>query len=401
MKFRLELGQATYGLLGWSLLHELARRHVLEEQEMSPCLLSQENKDDIYDAAFFGIPRTLEMLCQSNYDFTAHDFDFDLEFDYFSVLEEFAPALLFDTKTCYESESDLINRFNHSETANKYRLKLNARNPPSVARKAFELLQKSALERNRWGTTAWAIHMLGWVRLVQGGERKCAFCPARAELDAKYCEAHSQSFLNAGNRTGSKQYQQYRWGKRARDIAERFVLLEPYEHYLDAYEYLGEIENFARLRWHETRMKLPRSIAGNFSTLKYEVYLMSCILKSRRVLKRLGGRKLISSFSTFGEVIEHVIQRLDPYDRRIDFLQNTVEAFEIWFYLEELVRRKLRGQGKKTAKRVQHAIELAKEGYRNKDIAAALGVRQSTVSMWAKRDLHLKTCLKNSHQNRS
>ena len=110
------------------------------------------------------------------------------------------------------------------------------------------------------------------------------------------------------------------------------------------------------------------------------------------VVEKLGGNSIFNLERH--ELLEKIQSILNPY--RVTL--STFHDYQIWFTLEARVQPGMRGNGVKASGRMNEAITLAKLGKTKAEIAKTLGVAQSTVSSWVKKNESFASALE-SYKN--
>jgi hypothetical protein len=112
-------------------------------------------------------------------------------------------------------------------------------------------------------------------------------------------------------------------------------------------------------------------------------FLVEELRNAPQVLRLIGGpRKLKLRFEQLADVLR---EKVDPFEHDDSSWRFKVPQAELWMSFEERAAPGCRGPGKKTAERVRRAVELARNGCRNSEIAKALGVCPATITRWADR----------------
>lgn len=392
MKILLDLGRVHYFDVGWSKLHEFAVLACEEKLALSSPELEKSDYSVLYNTALSGMPFALERDFGVRFDYESEQLGIDISDILFECVAD-GNEIGWNPKCQEEQDSALINDFNMSATASRAGIQLNRFNPISVVRNALILLERSANGSHRWPQVSWAIHLLGWATVIQKFQTKCAFCPRLADLGKMYCEEHSQASNTSNPKEKSLRAQRYKWGRRARAIADRWLLMAPYEHKAWPNDGGAYLDDIGRQRFLQALIEPPYHEALGINRLWIMSHLIVKILDSKRVMKKLGGRKKILEIEDVDKLVDWIIGRLNPFQRRLDFLETVVESFELWFYLEELARRGSRRKGDLAETRIKTAIKLAARGARQREIARACDVGESTVSGWVKRDVALNKIL--------
>lgn len=261
----------------------------------------------------------------------------------------------------------------------------NLRNLSKVAHRAFSLIREHKRCVSALPDIVIGLALIGWVLREIKDERQCAFCPAQIapEIGGKYCHNHSQGNRNDSDRTASKQYMKYRVGRQTRLLADqrgiqvrskrRSILSEP-----------------SHIR------ALIKILLANESSLASDDLdkIQHLLQQSPRVLEKLGGLTVLEM--TYPDLVECIRDELNPYRFRESALQFHIYAFEVWLSLEAEILSVTRGAGKALPKRIEEAIVLAQSGNSQVDIARSMGVAESTVSSWVKKNLTLSSALKNT-----
>lgn len=287
-----------------------------------------------------------------------------------------------------ESYQTLIRRFNDLVPAAK-RNPVNPENVPAVIRRGLALYRESAVTRTNFNKLIWGIALIGSGSLALRETHKCSFCPRRTLPRNKFCAEHSQADTSVLGRTRSRQAANYRSGKEACAIAKKLGLIDGVE--AQAYGYQIGIA--------EKRIKEPRILrrASQVAEIMLPAYftwnvtahwsLRYALTKSPRVQKLLNEPRLFDL--TYIDMVDTIREKLNLFESDEGVLTYTVLGFEKWLECEAQAQPGVRGTGNLAAKRMDTALDLARQGKKRKEIATALGVRQSTVTLWIKKDMRL------------
>ncbi len=245
-------------------------------------------------------------------------------------------------------------------------------NPVLVARYGYWLIRERALQDEKpILPIVWGLALIGatWQDYLRIGY--CKFCFRRSRPGAMFCDWHSQGGVNEKNR--SIAYLRYRRGRRARDLAVERGLGE-------------KLWPSAMARQMAEKLALPDVLFQMKPTSHVnDEYLMlaMALAASPHVVEALGGPTCLDL--PYDDLLSLLMARIDPYEWEYTVWPQKIYQAEIWLGLEEEALPGKRGKGIRTQELVKRAINMAKEGRKNHEIAVSLGVAQSTVSRWLKR----------------
>jgi hypothetical protein len=288
-----------------------------------------------------------------------------------------------------ESYQSLIRRFNDLLPAAK-RNPINPENVPTVIRRGLALYRESASTRTNFNKLIWGIALIGCGSLALRDTRKCNFCPRRTLPRKKFCAEHSQADTSVFGRTRSRQAANYRTGKTACAIAKKLGLVDGAEAQAYGYQ-IGITENqitesgvSARQISQVAEIMLPAYLTWNGHA---HWSLRDALMKSTRIQKLLNEPRLVKF--TYIDMVDTIREKLNLFESDEGTLPYSLLGFEKWLECEAQAQPGVRGNGNLATMRMDTALDLARQGKKRKEIAIALGVRQSTVTLWIKKDTRL------------
>lgn len=246
-------------------------------------------------------------------------------------------------------------------------------NPVSVVRFGHWLIKEQSLsDTHPVVPIIWGLALIGAGWRSKGQRGYCEFCYRHAYPGGRFCPFHRQSSRSDEER--SQAYVRYRKGRLAavkdqeRNGAPRSFVKSAIMDYETGHQTLATILfPMAPLDgWEQERKDLIHALED-----------------APRVLKMIGGKQCLSL--PYEDIAERLRTYVDPY-KFDDFLWwAAVWHAEKWLVLEAIPSSRKRGKGRTTQVLVERAIELARAGGTNSQIAFTLGVAPSTVSSWVQR----------------
>lgn len=293
--------------------------------------------------------------------------------------------------------SGLIDRFNDTTFVDAER-PLNASNIVAVARSGYSLYREALGGKTDFEKLIWSIALIGWASLALSETKKCEFCPRRTSPGGQYCTEHDQTDLSQVGRTRSAQANKYRVGKNAHAFAVQ--LEEVKKPTVD--------KNKQKDAAHQEKGKSDGDVVTRalwMSNILFPAYLTWDVFCDEHIRLVLQHSPLVRRLIGGDAILER------PYVEIVDVLRTTLNLFEIeeralpysvgsmeeWLKCEEQVKLGVRGFGTKACARIDEAIVLARQGSTRTEIARALGVGQSTVTLWVKKSEELSTQLNKLH----
>lgn len=244
----------------------------------------------------------------------------------------------------------------------------------SVVRFGYWLFREGKLSGSPIiGSVVWGLAVIGAAWGLQLRCRRCRICFRQSRPGEMHCDFHSQSAATPPS--PSKKYQGYRYGRLAKALALQDQNIAPLIFGSRLQEYVQE-----RLALPEVLFPL-KPLDDDWCQERNA--LISSLESSPRVVLAAGIHRFHEM--PYEILVERLRKEIDPHDWSTDLWEVKVLQAELWLRLEEEVRPSIRGLGRKTPDQLNRAIELARQGYSKKQIAAALCVTSSTVSHWIRR----------------
>ncbi len=294
--------------------------------------------------------------------------------------------------------SGLIDRFNETTFVDAER-PLNASNIVTVARSGYLLYREALGDKTDFEKLIWSIALIGWASLALSETKKCEFCYRRTSPGGQYCAEHGQTDLSRVGRTRSAQANRYRVGKNAHAFAVQLELVK--NPTVD--------KKMQKNALHQEKRKSDGDVVTRalwMSNILFPAYLTWDVLcdqhirlvlqHSPLVLRLIGGDAVLER--TYVEIIDILRTTLNLFEIEERALPYSVGSMEDWLKCEEQVKLGVRGFGKKACARIDEAIVLARQGRTRTEIARALEVGQSTVTLWVKKSRELSVELDNYEQ---
>lgn len=221
----------------------------------------------------------------------------------------------------------------------------------------------------------WGLALIGVTKYLWDKQGICGFCYRRTWPGRRFCEGHSQSQSDTKNR--SKNYMNYRTGKKAHELIKKHELTERVQGATMLKQAISATA-MCDLLYPEF---LDEEVKTDEKDMIFQA-LSQCPYVLARLKMQIGCSYDEFINLEYDHLINHLRQTLDPYELSCRGWQLKIFSAEIWFAAERKVSPGVRKNGKKATARIAATKKLAALGLTKSEIARKLKISPSTISKW-------------------
>ncbi|MES2103805.1 MAG: helix-turn-helix domain-containing protein [Pseudomonadota bacterium] len=372
-----------YLLVGLKLMHDFAIQRGAQICSDGENLFVDK---ETYLSLIGSLPAALESTSERGFDFGSGEFLDDLKEALLEFLTTYCRPLFSLLLVGGNKPKVLIHRLNRAPFIHHIGGKLDPNEPEEVAKRGFHIIRNCGARPEHIPFMAIGITLIGWSSLALFRNGQCASCPRKSHNGSIYCIEHAPIPGRKGHSKSLLTRPRYRRGKQAKMLEAE--LEQPCS------QITSDEESYEQLQRHKERMfqvLCPQRLRIPSDNSKE---LLHALERAPRTVSRLGGMSSLKNMS-YDQRVERIRQKLMPFDDNEWALPSAIGEFEKNFTAEERIEQNKRGKGIKTARRILTATELASQGKSQKEIADHLGVAQSTVSAWVRKNPSFMAALTN------
>ena len=382
LKHQMSNNKTNFLEIGWCTLHDAALKFGAEWDYYPPHYPKLGGKSYIVSELYASLTKPVLNYCRIELDEALYGSEYIRNKVWATLKEDKCQNAEAIWKKLFTKQSirSLLKDVISERWFNDYRREaptLSIIQPHTIANYAMWLIDYEEPDQvKRFSNLLWSVGLIGLLQVIFSGVGKCHFCYRNAWLGGVFCEQHSQREADETSR--SEKYMRYRIGRKAHALAREKGLLEK----IHGNSMFASVNNALIM----SDMLFKRRYDSE--NQKHDVDLiLHAINSSPRVSNMLDINSI--NHQDYEVILIKLRGLLDPYEWDSAMWPWKIIAAEQWFELEAEVAKDVRGDSKKTTRRIELAKQMFADGLKKSEVANKLGVSPSAISKWLKRKSEL------------